>query len=126
MSEPKQLEKYGAYKDQADAWNAVWEALAKHNPEFIYEGQTGEEAALIEIRRLQQIAFLGTVLALVDPATIGTVEDGILPCPWCHSKSIKFFEADGLFYAQCQDCNACGPDHKNGWHWNLRRPARTS
>lgn len=55
MSEPKQLEKYGAYKDQADAWNAVWEALAKHNPEFIYEGQTGEEAALTEIRRLQTI-----------------------------------------------------------------------
>jgi hypothetical protein len=40
------------------------------------------------------------------------------PCPWCLGNEIKIFVGGDLEYAQCMNCTACGPDHKNGRHWN--------
>lgn len=48
--------------------------------------------------------------------------DQLLPCPWCKGTDIGIYIADGTEYAQCRNCTACGPDHKNGLHWN-KRPA---
>lgn len=46
----------------------------------------------------------------------------LAPCLWCNGTDVKLFVSfDGderVEYAQCQDCTACGPDHKNGRHWN--------
>ena len=42
----------------------------------------------------------------------------LAPCPWCAGTDIRIYVGDGIEYAQCQDCTSCGPDHKNGRHWN--------
>lgn len=42
----------------------------------------------------------------------------LLSCPWCGSLDIKIYVGDGIEYAQCANCTACGPDHKEGRHWN--------
>ena len=42
----------------------------------------------------------------------------LLPCPWCSGTDVRIFIGDGIQYAQCMDCTSCGPDHKNGRHWN--------
>lgn len=49
---------------------------------------------------------------------------GLKSCPFCGSFKVKLFPAgeDGGEYAQCQDCSACGPDHKENRHWNNSLP----
>lgn len=43
------------------------------------------------------------------------------PCPFCGGTDIKEYPSgDGEVFIQCADCSACGPDHKNGMHWNTR------
>jgi hypothetical protein len=53
-------------------------------------------------------------------------KDSLLPCPWCGGDNLETFltrEADGVIeYVQCMDCTSCGPDHKEGRHWN-KQPA---
>lgn len=51
-----------------------------------------------------------------DKKAISTDELG--PCPWCGGREIKTFIGGEVEYAQCMQCTACGPDHKNGRHWN--------
>lgn len=45
-------------------------------------------------------------------------KEALLPCPWCNGTDIRTFTGDGIEYAQCMDCTSCGPDHKDGRHWN--------
>jgi hypothetical protein len=40
---------------QAEAWLKVWDALGKHHRNFFLAEKSGQESALKEIRRLQQI-----------------------------------------------------------------------
>jgi hypothetical protein len=51
-------------------------------------------------------------------------KDPLLPCPWCGGDNLETFltrEAVGVIeYVQCMDCTSCGPDHKEGRHWNKR------
>jgi len=49
----------------------------------------------------------------------------LLPCPWCGGSNLnKYLFRDGdlglVEYVQCMDCVSCGPDQKNGLHWNKR------
>jgi hypothetical protein len=48
-----------------------------------------------------------------------TSKPRLLPCPFCQGTNIRLYYADGVEYAQCHDCTACGPDHDKQ-HWNER------
>lgn len=45
-----------AIEQQADSWMAVWHQLREGNPAFMNKAPSGQESALVEIRRLQEIA----------------------------------------------------------------------
>lgn len=56
-------------------------------------------------------------------------KESLLPCPWCGGSKLNTYRShDGdagvVEYVQCMDCTSCGPDHKNGRHWNTQ-PALT-